>query len=259
MAPVKYFAFDTETSGLDPRTDCILSLAYILLDAELNVIATAQGFFFPPEGKEVSAEAAAVNGYSVDTWRARNALPASALAGYVSACWEQHGVARALPLGHNVKFDLDFLKEAVDKGALQRALSYHSVDTLTLSVAIDQAHHIDGGRYRLTDLCSRYGVVLENAHDSLGDISATVALYRRLLECIRGQDKTAAAPPQPTAKGRFLVRINDMWQFALGKHRGKSLDESSVDVGYLIWVLNNVTLTDEEKAAIRRACGQVLG
>lgn len=241
--PAKYFAFDTETTGLDPHMgDQILSYAFIVLDENLVELARRQRYFFPSEGMEVAEAAAKVNGFTVDEWTKRGALPQSDLASQLSRDWGDCSVKRLMPLGHNYAFDQAFLKKSADPKALYAALSYHFVDTMILAIAIDQAKGTKG-TYKLVDLCARYGVELVNAHDSLGDIEATVGLYRKLIEVLRGAEAPQAAP-----RGFLTKLASGDFEFRFGKHKGRCTVSADVPQDYLEWVLGNIdSLTPEER------------
>ena len=85
-------------------------------------------------------------------------------------------LADATPIGHNVRFDLEFLEGygiRADKPA---------VDTFPLSQIVDPA----APSHRLGDLCARYGIDLADAHRALDDAEAArlllLALQRRFAE-----------------------------------------------------------------------------
>ena len=199
-----YWAFDTETTGLDERVDQILSLAWILLDEDLNEITRKQYFAFPDDHVVVSPQAAAINGYTRELWKQRGAVTQAELATLIAQDWRLLELFGAKPLGHNTPFDLKFLDELARaypalKAARKRALHYHMVDTLSLAPSLDAAHRVRGAKYNLGLLAARWCVPLENAHDSMADIEAAVEIYRRLAAVLA----TATLPPMevPTPKG----------------------------------------------------------
>lgn len=197
-----YWSFDTETTGLDERVDQILSLAWILLDEDLNEISRKQYFAFPDDHVVVTPEAAAINGYTRELWEERGAVTQAELAILIAQDWKHLELFGAKPLGHNVGFDLKFLDELgrtypVLQAARKRALHYHSVDTLALMPSLDAAHRIRGQKYSLGPLAARWGVPLTNAHDSMADIEATVEVYRRLVAVLATATMPVVAPHVP--------------------------------------------------------------
>lgn len=246
---VRFFAYDTETTGLDPTEDAqIISLAYMALDTKLDCVAKGQWFVLPTV--PVDPAAARVNGYTPELWGERGAITQDAFADELAAVWKSLDLRRALSLGQNVGFDYDFLR-ALGKTrpafakAMQDALSYHKVDTISLGVSIDHAHEIDGAFYKLGELAARWGVRLENAHDALADLEATVEVYRKFHELL----KQAPRPPLPVPSG-FLIWSAEGYRFRFGKFAGRLIIEA--DPGYLRWVLGNVTtLLPAERTAVQ--------
>jgi DNA polymerase III subunit epsilon len=185
---MRYFAFDVETSGLNPATDEIVSLAFRLVDATtLDLIDAGQWFIHP--SSEMDPQVAAINGYSREAWDAKGAVSRADFVRGLYELFAAHGFRadRPLALGYNVGFDLGFLSALIGRSRLDAALSYHSIDVLTTVAFVEHAH----GRFerlRLVDSCARYGVALPNAHDAMGDITATVELYRVMRGFVLGRE-----------------------------------------------------------------------
>lgn len=228
---MKFFALDTETTGLHAHAgDEVLSLAYVVLDEELNELACAQYYAHPTDPSRVSPEAARINGYTADAWDERGAVSQNALYTKIATDWEEHNVSRALPLGHNVGFDTGFLdaraqRDTVFAAALRKALSYHKIDTIGLAVSLDLALKTRyRGSYSLGPLCAHYGIPLEKAHDSLYDIRATVELYRKLVATAGG-----TRTPVPSAKERFAATVKAQAE-KIRARRGAQRGGSSEDI-----------------------------
>lgn len=217
-----YFAIDSETTGFYAyEEDEILSFAYIYLNADLVELTRKQYFVLPSPGHEVSAEAAAKNGYTPELWAERGAIPQDEFFAALAADWKLLGVDRAWPLGQNVRFDMSFLdargrKDPGFRQAQRDALSYHLVDTISLAVPFDTAHRVRGAKYSLTDLCERWGVPLVHAHDSMSDIEATVALYRKLVERL-GTVAAPALTPQESFKASIKSRAAQIREQLAGR------------------------------------------
>lgn len=255
MTTARYFAFDTETSGFEPSEGAeLLSYAYIVLDDQLQEIKRNQRFFFPKG--EVPESASAVNGYSLESWTAKGALPPSSLVVHLKYDLE-HDVLpnKCIPLGHNVQFDLRFFQKYGPRTTLRNALDYHGADTMMLAIALDQAFGTRGS-YKLTELCKRFEIPLEGAHDSMHDVEATVELYRRLVARVR--EGAGMPDPLPAAPARtaFMQKVGSVFTLCKGKYAGKTLNEvRAADQSYLVWALNTVQLSQEERDAVRAVCG----
>ena len=245
-----FFAFDTETTGLDPAESEILSIGILLLDDTLEeldrLVLHAQ-----PEKTVCTPEAANVNGYNKEAWDKRGAVSQAELFEKLHAYLKPY--RRMIPIGHNVKFDLAHLSRlfAVNNSKLLNdTLSYHSLDTVGVALSVDLVREgRANGSLRLTDLCQRYGVVHENAHDAISDITATVELLRVLCKTLRNSDQPL---PPPVARERkpMLEKVGETYVFRAGKHAGTTVD--AADKSYLLWVLTNVTdLTEDQRAYVQ--------
>lgn len=251
----RFFAFDVETTGLDPAKDEIIQFAYQLLDAQLNVISSRSIFVWPRDAS-VSNEAARVNGYSNVKWSTNNAVSQAELFQTLKDTLSAY--KRLVPLGHNVKFDLDFLKALFEKHgdpkAFRESLSFHAFDTVAMAMFFDFTVHGGlNGSYKLTDLTQRFSIVHDAAHTADSDISATVALFKQLTQLLRPEnaDKLASVTP-PKQWSRFFGKNPDgTWTINMGKHKGKtlaSLHKSEPD--YIQWMHNNLDNLAEEQRSI---------
>ncbi|MGD9388737.1 MAG: ribonuclease T [Gammaproteobacteria bacterium] len=132
---------DVETGGFNARTDALLEIAAVLVEP------TADGHFErgedwryhvqPFPGANVEAASLEVNG--IDPWHPlRPALPErdalQRVFREVRAAVRRHGCTRAILVGHNSFFDLNFLNAAVERCGIKRNPfhPFSSLDTATL-------------------------------------------------------------------------------------------------------------------------------
>ena len=132
---------DVETGGFNARTDALLEIAAVLVEP------TADGRFErgedwryhvqPFPGANVEAASLEVNG--IDPWHPlRPALPErdalQRVFREVRAAVRRHGCTRAILVGHNSFFDLNFLNAAVERCGIKRNPfhPFSSFDTATL-------------------------------------------------------------------------------------------------------------------------------
>jgi len=252
MTPA-FFAFDTETTGLDPDKDQIIQIGMILLDNAFNEVSRKVIHAFPEV--PVHPKAAEVNGYSVEEWTNRGAVSQIVLFAeihaFVDGCRGMH------PLCHNIPFDVGFLKKLfkVHEGAYGKHFSYHTVDTVGIALFVDMV--LSGKKsssYKLASLCERFSITLDNAHDALADIEATVNLFRYLYTNMGGVEKRANIAA-PVVFSRMLVKKKGKWTVNGGKHKGQLLTAVAADApDYLEWMLSKVDdLSGEQKEVIQTA------
>lgn len=178
---------DTETGGLDPATDALLSVgAAHWVDGE---IVAATEWLVKPEGRTVHATALAVNKIDLDRHE-RFALSRQA-AGLAIAEWmnarRDGDTKRRLRVGgHNVAFDVAFLKPLMPPDAWRGLFLSNTVDTAGLLTFMRQAGRLPpGADMSLANGMKAVGIKQEQAHTAMGDARATAQLYGRLLTMVR--------------------------------------------------------------------------
>lgn len=166
---MREIVFDTETTGLDPRTgDRMVEIGCIEL---INLVPTGQTFhaYFNPE-RDMPAGAEQVHG-----------LSAAFLAD--KPCFRD-GVAALMDfigdaplIAHNAGFDFAFLNAELALCALDPVCASRMVDT----VAIAKKRH-PGGKLSLDALCTRYGIDRSHRvkHGALLDAELLAQLYVEL-------------------------------------------------------------------------------
>ena len=166
--PAAYVVFDCETTGTDVTLDEIVSLAVVRLDSE-GVETARFATLVRPSGA-IPAEATAVHG--IDDASVASAPRIADVAERLLALLDG-----AVFVAHNAGFDLPMLEHAF----AQAAIDYRPVgvactlDAFRLLEPTETSH-------RLESICQRRGVAFDDAHDARGDVLATVALLRILLD-----------------------------------------------------------------------------
>jgi DNA polymerase-3 subunit epsilon len=247
-------ALDTETTGLDANVDQIISIALILLDSSLREVSRKLVYAMP--AVPVNPGAAAVNGYTHEKWAAHNAVDQKTL--YVEVVETLRGCSKLLPLGHNVPFDIGFVKalfaregKASDFG---KFFSYHALDTVGSSVFFDMARFgkLDSS-YKLKNLCDRFGIRLDEAHTALADVEATVELFRWQYKALGGKSPEVAVPAPVVFCHLINKQPDGNWVFTRGKHKGTTVVDQ-VGTGYVTWMLRTLDdLSSEQRADLEAA------
>jgi ribonuclease T len=132
---------DVETGGFNSRTDALLEIAAVFVEAHddgtLTRGKTARYHVRPFAGSNMEPASLAVNGIdpnhplrpAIDE---RDAL--QRVFRDVRAAVRTHGCSRAILVGHNSSFDLAFLNEAIERTSIKRNPfhPFSSFDTATL-------------------------------------------------------------------------------------------------------------------------------
>lgn len=182
-------AIDTETGGLDPLTDALLSVSLIDVDQDLNPQRSLDIFILPEPGKSIRLGAARVNGYTEKLWRERGAV-SLAEAYKTMAAWIP---PKSEALAHNAPFDKGFITEGEKLTGINLGLHYRWRCSYTSFVAVNDALGLahDCSLDTLARVSGHWGADFKRGdHKASDDALACAVGYRWLLQQIR---KGAAA------------------------------------------------------------------
>lgn len=177
---------DTETGGLDPWQDSLLSVGMISGDGAHRV----EIFVAEPE-IHITPRSQAIHHLSADWIRANGHDPAAAcdaIDGFIA----DYSARRGRPViiaGHNVAFDLAFLRRLyrLAERPLPNTLVHRTLDTHTLLWALAAQGALPPTACASDGAFAHFDIAPpeEARHTALGDALATRALLARLLEMIR--------------------------------------------------------------------------
>ncbi len=192
--------FDTETTGLDPRTgDRLVEIGCIEM---VNRVATGRSFheYFNPD-RDMPAEAEKIHGLSATFLSDKPRFPEK-----VEALLDFIGDSPLV--AHNAQFDFGFLNFELEQCGLGEIGNDRMIDTLVLA----RRRH-PGAKHSLDALCSRYGV--DRSHRTLhGALLDAELLAQVYVELTGGRqiglqlavDNTSAEKSAPT---RFVPKTGE--------------------------------------------------
>lgn len=167
---MREIVFDTETTGLDPRTgDRLVEIGCIEMINRVPSGAVFHAYFCPE--RPMPAEAEAVHGLS-DTFLADKPRFAERVNELLEFIGDSPLVA------HNASFDFNFLNTELDMCGLEPVCRTRMVDT----VGIAKRRH-PGAKLSLDALCTRYGIDRSHRtkHGALLDAELLAQLYVELM------------------------------------------------------------------------------
>lgn len=191
MEPGRYAVIDTETTGLDPCLDAVVSVAVVPVDDGVLQRNLARQILVDPR-MPIPAEAFAVHGI-----RDEDVRGAADLATAIDQL--RPLLVDRVVVGHNLPFDLAFLARA--GFAAEQCL-----DTLSCSRLLWTRH---GLRHTLDDAAARVGVQPADRHTALGDAIATAEVLVACLPLLRdkGLDSPQAVADAYRAQRRRRARV----------------------------------------------------
>ena len=162
---------DIETTGLDPGIHEILEFSILRRDPSSGIESKNTIYFEPQHIHTADPKALEVNGYNPENDVASiRKHPLVALDHIVSMLKD------TIIIGHNVSFDLNFIKAQVIKyGLNDKDLPYHKVDTVTL--AFEHLAPLGLSSLSLKNVCEFLGISNDNAHTSSADVHRTVQVF----------------------------------------------------------------------------------
>lgn len=165
--PAGYAVFDCETTGTDPAVDEIVSLAVIRLDAD--GLETGRYTALVRPSRPIPAEATAVHGITDE-----GVAGAPAFTGIADTLLAL--LDGLVFVAHNARFDLAMLQQAFSRSGVE----FHPAGVACTLEAFRLLEPRESS-HRLSSICARRGIVLDEAHEALGDVVATAALLRAVL------------------------------------------------------------------------------
>lgn len=175
LSGLTFLVIDTETTGLDPRNDFILSYGSVHVKGYGIPLETSKELFLRP--KKVDKEAIKVHELiDPKKYISREELVRVFLL----------DAANHILVGHHIGFDLAMLEKAGKSYGLGK-IKNPIVDTMELGIRLEIGKHYDANvvnyqEYSLDAMCERYQIRLDDRHTASGDAFITAQLLIKLLK-----------------------------------------------------------------------------
>lgn len=173
-------AFDTETTGVDPTNDRIVTATVLVIGAQPGQIIERSWLLDP--GVEIPTAASDIHGITTEKARAEGRQPVDVLPEIVIALSEAW-TNRWPVVAYNAPFDLTILDHELARHGLGSIAEEGGpglvIDPLVCDRRLDMFRK---GKRTLTATCEHYGVRLDGAHDAKHDAIAAARVAWRLAE-----------------------------------------------------------------------------
>jgi len=183
---VRFVVLDSETTGLNARTDRIITLGAVAVSAHEILLEDA---FHALLKIDENTSAVTVHGITRDEARAGMAEQ-DALAGFLDYLGD--GVI----VGHHIGHDIGALDAGYERGWGLRTMN-RSLDTMDLALHLERDGAFAGRppirHFTLDALCGRFDVIPHDRHTASGDAFLTAQLFLRLLRLAARHGRTTLA------------------------------------------------------------------
>lgn len=177
---------DTETGGIDPHKHSLLSIGYVLYDEQLGIMEK-DDLYLLSEKYVVTQTAKNINHFDFAKHNER-AIPAKNIINTFSRINEQYFDGKRIALaGHNIQFDIQFIKKmyARNHKSYEKTFQHRAVDTYSILKFLNDAGKIDMDNITSAKAFSYFGIKVNGRHTALGDATATLELYKQLIDLIK--------------------------------------------------------------------------
>lgn len=238
-------AFDVETTGLDTNKDYVIQLSAVKFDSEFNIIGEMNEYVCPKSDFEIAEGAFEKHGIakdfllSVGKWME---VVGKEFLEFIDDC-------DLLSYNGN-RFDVKILSKDLKTAGLDFDLNRTFYDALALEVKL-QPRTLDTIYKKYT------GKDLENAHNALYDVKATIEIFKHQLNAFAVQDITldeimGFEESQIFDVDGMFKKEDGKIIFIKGKYRGvEFMEVAKEDVGYISWYMKNPDFSNHTKKILR--------
>ncbi|MCE7988052.1 MAG: PAS domain-containing protein [Caldilinea sp. CFX5] len=193
LSALTYTVFDTETTGLDPTQDRIVSIGAVRI---VNGRPLRQELFDQLVDPERPMPAAAEEVHGITDQMVRGQPTIQQVLPHFMRFAEE-----TVLVGHNVAFDLRLFEteEAVTGVKVNNPV----LDTLLLSAVI----HPDGDNHSIEALADRLGVTMVGRHTALGDAFVTAEIFLRMIPLLHVAGITTLGQAINAAQQTYFARL----------------------------------------------------
>jgi DNA polymerase-3 subunit epsilon len=238
-------AFDVETTGTDSSNDVIIQLAAVKFDKDFNRLDSYCCYVKPMEDFEIAPGALEKHGLTKE-FILENGISSNEVMGVFDAFCKDCDL-----LSYNGNtFDIKFIVKEMKAAGIEFSLDRVFYDSMKLETLLHPR--------RLEVIYKNYtGRDLDDAHNALADVNATIEVFRHQLNKFSEQNVTldeimGFEESQIFDVDGMFKKEDDKIIFTKGKYRGvEFMEVAKGDPGYIKWYMNNSDFSNHTKNIIR--------
>jgi len=188
---------DTETGGIQPGKNSLLSLALVVWK-ESKITASTE-ILINDGVLDVTEKALEINGIDLEEHKKKALPPAEALKRFDDFINQHFPPDEKIVLGgHNITFDVNFLNAflAANNYNYHQRFSHRFVDTATILFYLYLTGKLKKKLTASQDAFDFFGISVDGRHTALGDAIATARLFSSLVGILYRDTKGKSSTPK---------------------------------------------------------------
>ena len=189
-------AFDTETGGLNPKKEDLLTAYFCILDQDFKLIDEIYLKLKPDNGRLPIANPGALKVNKIDlkkhledpetiTYSEAN----KKLIAFLKKHHKKSGRFNNLrPLGHNIQFDIDYCQEyIISRDEWDSLIHYAKVDSKGIVDFLKDCQWLPPELGKLETVARHFGIPIREAHNAREDTLMCVEAYKKIVEMVKAK------------------------------------------------------------------------
>ena len=177
---------DTETGGINEKENSLLSIALICWENKKVLDKTE--FFIKEKEYNVTEIAMKINQLDLEVVKKRGLEKQEVVEKINEFIKKNFNNEKAVLCGHNINFDIRFLKELYNKVGkdYEEFISYRSLDTASIFRFLSIVGKFNGAEVNSLDgAIKHFNLSFDNRHTAMGDIEKTVEVFNNLIDVVK--------------------------------------------------------------------------
>jgi len=186
-----YLAFDTETAGLNPDVNPVLTFYMCIVDSQFNILDELDLKVKPDNINDskwiLDVKTIDIHGIKFeDHFNDPETITYTEAKKLILQKFQQYKLdgrqKTFLPLGQNITFDLNMIhSQIISKEDWEKYCSYRVLDTSTINNFLKDCNIVPKDLGNLGSLVEYFGITKRNAHNAKDDVLMTVQVYQAMV------------------------------------------------------------------------------